>query len=1296
MLRKIILSGWYLLVVALIMLAIVISVMRGYPSIYQHYLPAIQDNISSILGKPVQVDSIRIDWRGITPKITAKNFSIFGDVDSYDQMLNVDQAEIFVDVYRSIISKNFIFKELTLDGGNLEVIRTVDERIVLNGIDISERLMARKNSNQSNKLKVNLLNSTISIVDEIRKLDYFFDQVDVVLGFTDDRFKVSSKFDLPKTLGDSLIVTADIHDFHKGFKNIKGKFYTKGENINLELLHDYFPALHVGIKKGESDFQVWGDLNSLNQRRIVGNLVVYDLLYQDIEIPITKIPQAQEITKLSANFRLTGDIQDWHLALNEVEIQCAEDKWPGKQYEVSCVDCGENDFIFIAAMDYINSDQLLSTMQRFPYVAEKLNDALAGVEIHGVLQKSKLLAQLKNNQLIKYAYNSSLQQADLSLPGSEFSVNSVSGDVVGNHRNGSIDLVSNDVSVNIGKVLRQTLEQQDIKGLVKWQLENEMLTVAMQDVTVESKEMVASVQGTLQLKDNNPYVDIQILIPQVQAETIKQYLPYKKMRPRLVTWLNEGVVSGVLKDGKLLFHGNMKNFLFTDKPSSFELSASIEDAILDYRKDWPRLSDVNALLEIKDDYLGVIANQGTILDSSIRQVYARIDNLKLPKLVIDGEVAGPANNILTYLQQSSILPENNGVVKNIGLSGNTKLDLDLSFTLTKKLQKQNLVSGVIEFDNTGLNVNALSLPFEKLNGKLSFDKDGAEGSGVHGELYGMPIKLDGKKVDNGRTLLSVSGDVDLDAYLSSNYTKLNEYIKGTTFVSSTVSLPSFDKKNNDKSVIVNAESDLYGVTALLPEPFRKAFDETRNISIQTINKPDSDGSIYGNLQDKIYMQGFIAQGTRNLSNMELRMGDDQFNLPPEGLKISGNLNEIDITQWKDIVQAERNKGFELKEIDVNVNKVTLANLDLEKVDFHATKNSKFWTGDIDSSIAKGSFDYPVDFDSGSVATASFDYLIFKTKQNESSSTKTTDIDPRNLPALVINAKRLEYEEAIFNNVALKTKPSPKGQTIDALHGSGKDLKVSANGIWEVNEDNLQTTNLVMNLNSENIENSLQGLGFDSAVTGGDGRVSANFTWPKAPYQFSLATVTGSANLRMNDGTIASVEPGNAGRLIGLVNLSEISRRLSLDFTDFFNKGYAFEKIRGDFKFKDENLTTENLKIKGPAADLLIQGRTGINAKDYDQIITVSPSVSGGLPWIGLAVGGPLGAVGVIVGEKIAKSIGMDVNKVTEVKYSLTGSWDDPVIEPLSQKVVGKNAAPSAHGQPSPDTYPKVESEETTP
>lgn len=1289
MLRKFFISGWYILVAILVLLAIVISIVRAYPSIYQNYLPEIQQNISSILGKPVRVDSMRIDWYGITPQITTSNLTIFDSDNQYEQLLNVDKAIISIDTYRSIVHRKLTFNELTFNGANLEAVRTADERIILNGIDISERLAERKKLKQSNKLKINLLNSSISIVDEIKKLDYFFDRVNVVLGFSGEKFEVSSSFILPQTLGDSLVLSADIRDLDKGFKNIKGKLYSKGENINLELLNDFFPQLQVGIHKGISDFQVWGNFNSLEQRTFVGRLDLHDLVYKDIDIPIKNAVSNEEITSINSKFRLQGDIEDWQLALSDVIIETASHAWPSKQYEISCVDCGLQNFTLAAALGYMNTDQLLATLQHFPFIAERINQVLDKIEIQGVLEASQLSAQFKDNQLTKFTYKSSLNETNISIPEQEFAVTSIVGEVVGNHQQGSIELASNAVTLKMDKILNLPLESQNINGLLSWRLVGNNIYIVLQDLSVNSNEMSANIQGTLQIIENTPYVDFQVGIPFVKAETIKQYLPYKLMKPKLSKWLSESIAAGTLKDGKLLMHGNLKNFPFKNKPGKFEIIASVEEGVLAYRPNWPIARNITADFKIKNNFLEVTASQGKILDSTVHHVRAYIDDLKLPKLVLNGRASGPASNILKYLQQSSILPQDSKVVKHITASGNTTLDLDLLLTLTKKLEKQILVSGVVEFNNAGLMVNALSLPFTNLNGKLNFDQSGAEGNGLSAKLYGAPVRAKATKANDGRTLLVVDGDFDLDSYFSSNYRKFNKYIKGSAPISAEIGIPRFENNNTHKMLTVGVESDLYGVTTMLPEPFKKAFDETKEISIQTKHQQGVDSRIFASLQNQVHMQAIVDKETSNLSSMEFRMGDNQFSLPESGIKISGKMSSLNLSEWRELIKSQGEKNIEVNEIDLFINQVALGNLNLEQVDFHATKNSQFWKGDIESSVAKGNFEYPTDTSSGSVATANFDYLRFKSKQNKSASYKPNNLDPRTLPALVVHAKEFEYKDAVFNNVSLKTKPSVNGLTIDSLQGNGRNLQVSANGAWELNAKSNQNTNLMITLASKNIQNSLSGLGFDSAVTGGEGSVTANFIWPKAPYQFSLEAVTGTANLRFKDGAISSVEPGGAGRLVGLLNLREITKRLSLDFTDFFSKGYSFEKIRGDLQFKDANLTTNNLKIKGSSADLLIQGRTGIKAQDYDQIVTVSPQVSGGLPWIGLAVGGPLGAVGVIVGEKIAKSMGVDVNKVTEVKYSMKGSWQNPVIEPISQKVAEKNSAPKFQGQPPPNSYPQA-------
>lgn len=1280
--RKISFISWYTVVGMLVLAAILVSIVRGYPSIYQQNLLIIQGKISSIIDRPVHVENMHLEWYGYTPHITVNNLSIYSDDAKQDQLLFVKKALLSIDLYKSLINKKFAIQHLSLIGSNLETVRTKNQRILLNGIDISERIAKRKKLDTKSKIHISLLESTIAIKDEVKNLDYFFDRVDIAISFEKDRFKVTSNFLLPETLGNSLVVVADVKDLDQGLNNVSGTLYTKGKDINLNLLDDFFPQLQVGIKTGNSDFEVWGNFKSELERSFKGKLNIRDLVYNDVEKPLNGIVAGQEITALETQFQIEGTEDNWHLALINSDIQTADKKWLGNKYEIKCTDCGRPEFSIETALDYVDLTHLFSTFQHFQIFSVQLEKLLAKTQINGVLHNSRILTRWHDKQLIKFSYESSIQDATVSIPSQEFVVSSLNGEMNGNHLQGSIEIDADGIDIQAKEILDHSFQDQKIVGAVKWKRSNDGVIVALENISLLAEGLSANLQGSIQINNGKPYIDLQGEIPYAELATIKAYMPYKKMRPKLVKWLKASINSGTLKNGKLLFQGNPKHFPFKDQPGVFAVVASVEDGALDYRKDWPSASNINAEFEIKNKHLVVNGHQGTILNSSINQVTATIDDIKLPRLKIDGKASGPASDILDFLRKSSLIPVNSQIPKHISADGITNLDLNLILTLTKKLEKERLVNGVIEFDNTNLTITSASLPFTNLKGKLKFNRQGAEGQGLTAKLFGSAFNADAINLEDGRTRLMVTGDFDFDTYMATNYEQASKFIKGTSPVSATISLPRFGKHVDDKSLDINIDSNLEGLLVSLPEPFHKEIDEHKPFSVHTKYQAGKGYPLFVSFDNEVFLQAALSEDGKKISAVELRMGNDRFDLPTQGLKVSGSFDQLNVTAWQDVFQSpSKTSELELSEIDIKANSVAILGLEIKNIDFQLNKDAQYWMGKINSSIAKGNFNYPRGSNSTSIATGKFDHLRFSKPEKEI----TVSIDPRNLPALEVYSKQLEFNGYSFNDVALKTKSSPTGMIINSLTGIGEDLQITANGTWEVGVDEKQSTSLDIILVTQNLHNSLTGLGFETGATKGQGSVTAKLNWPKSPYQFSVGSFLGTANLRFKDGEISSVDPGGAGRIIGLVNLSEISRRLSLDFKDFFSKGYVFDKIRGDLVFQNANLTTENLTVKGPSADILIEGRTGILAKDYDQVVTVTPRVSGGLPWIGLAVGGPLGAVGVIVGEKVAKTIGIDVNKVTEVKYSMTGSWDDPQIEPIAQKVV--KASPSIPGQTSPQQLP---------
>ena len=81
---------------------------------------------------------------------------------------------------------------------------------------------------------------------------------------------------------------------------------------------------------------------------------------------------------------------------------------------------------------------------------------------------------------------------------------------------------------------------------------------------------------------------------------------------------------------------------------------------------------------------------------------------------------------------------------------------------------------------------------------------------------------------------------------------------------------------------------------------------------------------------------------------------------------------------------------------------------------------------------------------------------------------------------------------------------------------------------------------------------------------------------------------------------------------------------------------------------------------------------------YNQTVYVTPAVSGTLPAAGAIVGGPIGAGVGILADRVATAVGL--NKVSKLEYKMTGTWQEPVIEPVSK--IKKTPAAENIGQQS--------------
>jgi uncharacterized protein YhdP len=207
--------------------------------------------------------------------------------------------------------------------------------------------------------------------------------------------------------------------------------------------------------------------------------------------------------------------------------------------------------------------------------------------------------------------------------------------------------------------------------------------------------------------------------------------------------------------------------------------------------------------------------------------------------------------------------------------------------------------------------------------------------------------------------------------------------------------------------------------------------------------------------------------------------------------------------------------------------------------------------------------------------------------------------------------------------------------------------------------------------SDDLKALLAYYGYQEVVEARQVQLNSQLNWRGNPADFSVETMQGELDLSVGRGSLIEVEPGAAGRIFGLLSIAAIPRRLALDFSDLFGKGFDFSAITGQFSFADGVARTDDLVMRGDSALIEVAGPIHLVDKTYDQIVKVTPEVSSTLPIAGAVAGGPVGlgvGTAILLVDKIAGTLfDREIVNLISYQYALTGPWDSPRLNVMTPK-----------------------------
>ncbi|HVF34208.1 MAG TPA: YhdP family protein [Candidatus Saccharimonadia bacterium] len=760
-------------------------------------------------------------------------------------------------------------------------------------------------------------------------------------------------------------------------------------------------------------------------------------------------------------------------------------------------------------------------------------------------------------------------------------------------------------------------------------------------------------QGSVALEfggpGHRPFLDARVALePGTRIVAGKRFWPIGVMSPKTVAWLDRALVAGVLLEGVAIVRGDLDDWPFRNRKGRFEARASFAAMTLAYHPEWP-VARIEALdISFVDAGMDVHASAGEVLGNIVTDARAVIADFKQSQLELGVEAHGTGEDLLRLLRASPVARSHGTHLIGLRVGGTGAVSFSLSDEL-KNPASRPVLEGRVRLADSDLADAKYAVALTDATGTVRFGNDGFAADDLAARLDGDPVLFGiavGAYTSAPEQLVEASlrGELPIRSVMAEfdALAPLHSRMPGRSEWTLDLAVP-----RDEGPRTLSLRSNLVGTALLLPAPLSKDAATALPVRVD-VTLPALGGRLDLSLGNIATVAMQLPGPERELA-ADVAFGDAQSKgLPERGLRLHGNVTELDLTGWGGLAGGGAPSGLPI-EADLELGALVVGGRRFDDVrlsfDQHETQHVAVIAG---KAIA-GRVVVPRG-DSGIGVTAEFERLHVP---DALPGTTLAALDPSTLPVVHFWAKDFRLGAARLGEARIEAVPFSEGLRFDTVETKSPDLEMRARGEW-TRRGSDERSRFEIDFTAQSLGRMLDAFGFAGMIEGGQTYARLSGSWPGAPTRFSLASIEGTLSAKVGEGRMLDVNPG-AGRFFGLLSVQSLPRRLSLDFSDFFKSGLAFDSIEGAFELRGGSAYTDGVVLKGPAAEIRVEGRTGLAVRDYDQKIRVVPRVGGVLPVVGAIAAGPAGVAAGLVANMLP------LGQAARAEYRVKGSWDKPEI-----------------------------------
>lgn len=1256
-----------------------------------NYKVELEQKIREITHIPIRIGRLSTNMRGFSPGIVLENIDIEGAEADAKPAIRLKEIRIGIDLLQLLWTRDALSASwVTLVGAKLDVMRNPDGSISVKGLQSSDEqplwlLQGRQyeilQSDVSwQDLKNNGKRVHFNNLDLLLKNHYFGQSHEIHLLTT-----------LPEQYGDTLRISGEIKGNVFEPNNIEGQLYVEAVNLQGPALANGDLPLGFKLESGSGDVRLWSHWKNASPYRIAGYV-------QAQQIRISN-PQGKtlHLDTFAGNVSWLEQDGNWRLVAYDVDIfadcQSARTDGEDKATQSSVAGCAGSTILAADCQGGWEcgegSGTLAANRQRWPdgefYLQRDSQGNWSGLikQMHlqalahiaplfipadhpygnwpklnptGILSDFTIYAQ---NDWQHYALQGGFSQLGNAAIDNLPRLQGLTGRISGTDSGGQIKFASDDALFDAPDLFRNTLAFRRLAGSVDWRQESGYWLFSSRDLALDTPDFETETDFVLTLPKSQAAARLDLFTRFGNFSDISKvpgYLPAKVMGKDAVNWLDNAFIAGQIKQGELVMRGKLDQFPFTNGEGRFETLFSVENGELQFNEDWPHLGNLTADVQFLGEDLRVAISGGHSENVDIKQAVVTINALtNSDHVAVNGQVQGSVENALLYLQKTPLHPHIDALPKILASDSNTQVDLDLKIPYAETDPVRARVDAHLK--NARLTLKPAGLTVDKINGILHFTEDRISSEPLSGETLGFPVNaLLGD--DDTATRLHVEGSTNV-ANLEKQFSFLqNDIADGALIYQADLTLPYAASQAASLSIT----SDLQGVSITTDGVLTKTASEQRPLRLDFQFDNRSLLPLQVHYANELNAALLIDSDQNRLYSGHIVLGGNPANtLQQTGLKVEIRQPSFKLSQVAGTLLADDERGPALREILLDTDELIWQGHNFGAIQCHFQHLNQAWRGTIDSAMAKGQISIPDQWGGKEPIKLEMDYLNLTamSELNFEGAEEAVTV----LPLIDIDSRQLLWRSVNLGKLKLQTDRLSSGIHFKKIKISGVNKNIDFTADW-IKQLHGTSTLINGNLSMDDFGSFLADLDVSDDFKETHADISFTGGWSGAPHQFSLDQLNGQLRVKLSDGRISSIEPG-FGRLLGLISMEQWAKRLSLDFSDIYRQGLAFDDIFGNFRLTNGVAYTDDLLIDAVSAKMKIVGTANLVDKMLDQHVAVIPKSSGALPIAGTIVGG----IAAIITEVVTDDYQEGYFFGSE--YKVAGRWGNVEVTPIHDGVVNK-------------------------